>query len=98
MDSDNLDSQLNSLQLDPQKAGDDLVRLVLALTNVIRELMEKQALRRIEQGKLPEDKIEDVGCTLLALEEKMDELKRHFNLTSEDLEIDLKRLIKVDPE
>ncbi len=83
------------LNLNPENAGNGLVTLVLSLINTIREVMEKQALRKIENGELTPQKIEEVGATFLALEEKMNELKQHFELTDEDLEIDLSKYIKV---
>lgn len=100
MDTSDLDEQLNQLankiELDPKTAPDGLVKLVLSLLNTIKELMEKQALKRINQDELSEEQIENVGATFLALDEKFDELKEHFNLTSEDLEIDLNRFFKAD--
>ena len=89
---------VDSLQLDPKNEGNELVQLVLALVNTIRELMEKQALRKIESGKLSELQIEQMGSTFLALEKKMEQLKEQFKLTSEDLEIDLKKFISVDED
>ncbi|MEL7146973.1 MAG: gas vesicle protein K [Bacteroidota bacterium] len=93
MDVKDLNNTLDHIELTPQNAGNGLVKLVLALVNVIRELMEKQAIRKIEAGLIKEEKIEEIGATFLALEEKMDALKSHFDLTDEDLEIDLNRFI-----
>jgi hypothetical protein len=73
----------------PENASKGLVQLVLALVELIRQLMEKQALRRIEKGNLTEEEIERVGLTLMQLENKMEELKAHFDLTDDDLKIDL---------
>lgn len=56
---------------------------------VIRKLVEKQAIRRVEGGTLNEDQIERLGETLMKLENKMDELKKVFDLTDEDLNLDL---------
>ncbi|MGW4894039.1 gas vesicle protein K [Kitasatospora sp. NPDC004240] len=75
--------------LDPETVGRDLAGLVLTVVELIRQLMERQALRRIDEGDLSEDQIEAIGLTLMALEERMDELRDHFGLTPEDLNIDL---------
>jgi gas vesicle protein GvpK len=52
-------------------------------------LIERQALRRIDQADLTDEQIEQVGTTLMAVEERMAELREHFGLTPEDLNIDL---------
>jgi hypothetical protein len=51
--------------------------------------MERQAIRRVDQGALSDEQIERIGTTLMLLEEKMAELRDHFGLTPEDLNIDL---------
>lgn len=71
--------------LDPERTGDDLVRLVLVLVDTIRQLVEKQAIRRVDSGTLNEDQIERLGLALLSLEERMTELKQHFGLSDDDL-------------
>lgn len=94
MEIKDLENTLDNIQLTPDNAGNGLVKLVLALVNVIRELMEKQAIRKIEAGQISDEKIEEMGATFLALEEKMEAMKKHFGLTDQDLEIDLNRFIK----
>ena len=54
-----------------------------------RKLVEKQAMRRVDGGSLTDEEIERLGETLMKLEMKMDELKKHFNLTDRDLNINL---------
>ncbi|MGI5148996.1 gas vesicle protein K [Plantactinospora sp. CA-294935] len=66
-----------------------LAGLVLTIVELLRQLMERQALRRIDQGDLTEEQIERVGSTLMALDEQMTELREHFGLTPEDLNLDL---------
>jgi Gas vesicle protein K len=66
-----------------------LVTLVLTVVELLRQLMERQALRRVEDGTLNEDKIEEIGETLLALDERMSELTERFGLTRADLNLDL---------
>ena len=73
----------------PDTVEHDLAKLVLALIELIRRLLEKQALRRVEAGSLDEDQIERLGETLLKLEQKMDELKTTFGLQDEDLDLNL---------
>ncbi|MEL6557644.1 MAG: gas vesicle protein K [Bacteroidota bacterium] len=96
MEIKDLEKELNTIQLNKDNAGNGLVKLVLALINVIRELMEKQALRKIEAGLISDSKIEEMGATFLALDEKINELKNQFDLTDEDLEIDLNNFIHVE--
>ena len=73
------------LEADSETAADDLVRLVLALVETVRQLMERQAIRRVESGTLSDDEIERLGLTLLRLEERMAELKVRFGLEEDDL-------------
>jgi hypothetical protein len=77
------------LETDDKTAADDLVRLVLALVDTVRQLMERQAIRRVENGSLSDDEIERLGLTLMRLEERMAELKEHFGMTGEDLALRL---------
>ena len=73
------------LSTDCETAADDLVRLVLALVETLRQLVERQAIRRVEAGNLADEDIERLGLALLRLEQRMDELKVHFGLSDEDL-------------
>jgi hypothetical protein len=66
-----------------------LVQLVLTVVELLRQLMERQALRRVDEGGLSDQQIERLGSTLLLLAERMDELKEHFGLSKEDLNLDL---------
>ncbi len=75
--------------VDPEDVQRGLASLVLALVEVLRELMERQALRRMDAGTLDDDEIERLGRTFLALRDRMDELKDAFGLTDEDLNLDL---------
>ena len=75
--------------LDPEALGRDLGRLVLTIVELLRQLMERQALRRVETGDLSEETVERLGLGLMRLEEAMDELREHFGLRPEDLNIDL---------
>ena len=66
-----------------------LAQLVLTLIELLRQLMERQALRRMEAGALDDDQIERLGQTFMKLAERMDELKEEFGLTDADLNLDL---------
>ena len=63
------------IDADPESVEKGLVTLVLTLVELLRQLMERQALRRVEQGSLTDDQIEKVGSTLMALEARMAELQ-----------------------
>ena len=77
------------LNADPEKVERGLAQLVLTLVELLRQLMERQALRRMEQGNLTEEQIERLGQTFMKLEQRMEELKEHFELTDRDLNLDL---------
>ncbi len=77
---------------DPANVERGLVSSVLTLVELLRQLMERQAIRRVDQGALTDEQVERIGTTLMLLEEKMAELRDHFGLTPEDLNIDLGRL------
>ena len=66
-----------------------LAQLVLTLIELLRQLMERQALRRIEGGSLSPEEVERLGETFMLLEERMEELKEAFGLEDEDLNMDL---------
>lgn len=78
-----------SLGVDPDKAGDDLIRLVLTLVETVRQLIERQAIRRVDSGSLSNEEIERLGLALLRLDERMTELKQHFGLSDDDLALRL---------
>jgi hypothetical protein len=77
------------IDADPETVERGLVCLVLTLVELLRQLMERQALRRVEAGDLDDDQVENIGRTLMALEDRMAELREHFGLEPEDLNIDL---------
>jgi hypothetical protein len=77
------------LETDPESVERDLFRLVLTVVELVRQLMEKQALRRVDQGDLTEEQIEALGTGLWHLEQAMEELKGRYDLTASDLNIDL---------
>lgn len=80
------------LSADPETIDQGLAQLVLSVVELLRQLLEKQGLRRMDQGELTDEEIERMGETFLRLNEKMDELKVAFGLEDEDLELQLGRL------
>jgi Gas vesicle protein K len=83
------DALTRRLDADPENVERGLAQLVLTLVELLRQLMERQALRRVEAGGLDAETVERLGSTLMALEERMEELKTAFGLTDEDLNLDL---------
>jgi Gas vesicle protein K len=77
------------LDCDRESVEKGLASLVLTIVELLRQLMERQALRRVEDGSLTSDQIERIGSTLMALEDRMTELREHFGLRPEDLNLDL---------
>lgn len=67
----------------------DLFKLVLTIIELIRELMERQALRRVEQGDLTDDQVEELGTALMHLDDAMRRLRQEYDLSPEDLNLDL---------
>lgn len=66
-----------------------LAKLVLTVVELVRKLMEKQAVRKVEGGGLSDEEIERLGNAFMKIEEKMVELKKVFGLEGEELELDL---------
>ena len=77
------------ITLDRDSVERDLFRLVLTVVELLRQLMERQALRRVDAGDLTEDEEERVGLTLMLLAERMAELRARYGLSEEDLNLDL---------
>ncbi|OKJ68517.1 gas vesicle protein K [Streptomyces sp. CB02460] len=77
------------VELDSDKVGQDLVTLVLTVVELLRQLMERQAIRRIDEGDLTEEQTEEIGTTLMLLEQRMTELCAQHGVRPEDLNLDL---------
>jgi hypothetical protein len=77
------------LALDDGAPERGLIQLVLTVVELLRQLLERQALRRLDQDDLTPEQVEQIGATLMALERRMAELREHFGLTAEDLNLDL---------
>ena len=74
---------------DPENLERGLAQLVLTIIELLRQLMERQALRRIDDGTLSEDQIERLGRTFMALADRMEELRGEFGLDEDDLNLNL---------
>jgi hypothetical protein len=75
------------INVDPDDVERGLAGLVLGLVEVLRQILERQAVRRMEGGTLTDEEIERVGVALMRLERKVRELADHFGLTEDDLRI-----------
>lgn len=83
------------IDVDPDAVQQDLARLVLTLVELLRRVVEHQAVQRMEDPDLTEEQVERMGTALWRLEEKMAEIKAAFGLADEELNIDLGPLGKV---
>jgi hypothetical protein len=83
------------IETDPERVEQGLAKLVLTLIEVLRKVLEHQAVRRMEGGALTDAEVERLGLTLLRLNDRMEELKGIFGLTDDDLGIDLGPLGRV---
>jgi hypothetical protein len=81
------------IDIEPEKVEQGLAKLVLVVVELIRQLLEKQALRRIEGGRLVPDQVEKLATTMAKLEQQVRELQEHFGI--DDLDLDLGPLGKV---
>ena len=79
----------NRWNADPEDVRRSVMQLVLTLVNFIRQVMERQALRRVEEGSLTPEEIERVGLALMRLEETVNELAKQAGLEPGDLNLDL---------
>jgi len=77
------------INVDPDNAEQGLAQLVLTVVELLRQIVERHAMRRVEGGNLTDEQVENLGVALMNLEEKMEELKDVFGLDAEDLNIDL---------
>jgi len=77
------------IDADPAQVEQGLAKLVLTVVELLRKVLEHQAVRRMDGGTLSEAEIETLGLALLKLDERMGEIKKVFGLTDADLNIDL---------
>ncbi len=88
-------SQGLRVSLKPDDIQNGLGKLVLTLVELIRQLLERQAIRRIEAESLTADEIENLGVTFLQLGKQMTQLREQFGLVEDDLNLDLGPLGKL---
>jgi len=77
------------LNLDQDKVKNGLGQLVLTLIKLLHELLERQAIRRIDAESLTDEEIERLGVTLMKQAEEIERLRKEFSLEEEDLNLDL---------
>ncbi len=77
------------INADPEHVEQGLARLVLTVIELLRQVLEHQAIRRMDGGSLTDAEVERLGLALLKLSQRMDDLKSTFGLTDDDLNIDL---------
>jgi hypothetical protein len=77
------------ISADAEAVENGLAKLVLSIIELVRKLLERQALRRMDAGNLSDEEIERLGVALMKLEEKMAELKKTFALSDDDLNMNL---------
>jgi hypothetical protein len=82
-------AQKGRINLDQDKVKNGLGQLVLTVVKLLHELLERQAIRRIDAGSLSDDEIERVGVTLMRQAEQIERLRKEFGLQEEDLNLDL---------
>ena len=83
------------LDLDPEDMRRGLGRLVLALLEMLRQLLERQALRRVDGESLSDAEIERLGLALMRLDEELTWLRQQFGLTADEIRLDLGALGKL---
>jgi hypothetical protein len=83
------DALSRRVNADPESLEKGLAQLVMTIVELLRQLMERQALRRIDAGTLTEDEEERLGQTFMELDLRMAELRDQFGLDEEDLNLDL---------
>lgn len=77
------------IDLGTESPDQGLAALVLTVIELLRQLMERQAVRRMDEGDLTDEQIERLGTSLQALEERMHYVCDHFGLNLRDLNLDL---------
>ena len=83
------DALSRRINADPESVERGLAQLVLTIVELLRQLMERQALRRIDGGTLSDEQIERLGQTFMELDKRMEELRTEFGLEAEDLNLNL---------
>ena len=87
--------QTPRMNINKENVKNGLGQLVLTIVKLLHELLEKQAIRRIDNGNLSEDEIESLGITLMRQSQEIEKLQKVFGLKNEDLNLDLGPLGKL---
>jgi hypothetical protein len=82
-------NSLNRLEIDGEKVRNGLAQLVLTLVKLLHELLERQAIKRMDSGTLSDEEIERLGLTLMQQAEELQRLREVFELKDEDLNLNL---------
>jgi hypothetical protein len=82
------------LSSDGKKLQNGLVKLVLTITQLLKEVLEKQALRRVESGSLTEEEVERLGLAFMAIDRKLAEMSREFGIKPGELRAELASLVR----
>ncbi|MHB1908729.1 MAG: gas vesicle protein K [Nitrososphaerales archaeon] len=85
-------AQIATIEKDQDKVANGLAKLVLTILETLKELMERQAERRIKEGALSKDQVERLGLTFMELNEKIGSIASLFNLKKSDLRLGLQTL------
>jgi hypothetical protein len=85
----NKKEQIDNAQLDPDNVEAGLAKLVLTIIELIRRLLEKEAIKRMKNDSLSPEEIERMGCTFFKLKKRLEELKKEFGLEDEELNLNL---------
>jgi len=83
------DALSRRINADPENLERGLAQLVMTIVELLRQLMERQALRRIDSGGLSDEQEERLGRTFMELDRRMAQLREEFGLTEDDLNLDL---------
>jgi hypothetical protein len=83
------DALSRRVNADPESVERGLAQLVMTIVELLRQIMERQALRRIDGGTLSEEQVERLGRTFMELDKRMEELRHEFGLDEEDLNLNL---------
>ena len=89
------DALSRRINADPENLERGLAQLVMTIVELLRQLMERQALRRIDGGTLSAEQVERLGQTFMELDKRMAELREEFGLDEEDLNLNLGPLGKL---
>jgi RNA-splicing ligase RtcB len=88
-DGENCNLRQSRFNLDPDKVKNGLAQLVLTLVKLLHELLERQAIRRIEAGSLTDAQVDRLGLALMRQAEVLEQLRQDFGLEEADLNLDL---------